>query len=471
MAELREQASRLHTASRQLFSRIVDIAERTANQDAANPPITQALAALADEMAGDARVSALAEGDDPGPAVVRPMSAKTLHVLRELNLYRDRDGVEPVWAHNGMLILNPMLGCSFGCVYCFRANEQLDDPGRFLNGKPTRVISEAEVVDRLTRHPLFVPGVTQLGLHTATTEPFLPQVRDSTFRLLDLLQRRELGNDVMIITKHPIGREDVARLGSYTSSFRVLLFLTYNAAPAEMESMGSGEGFRLRRWETLDHLARHPELSAAHYFRPIVPGWNDGPDQIEDALRFGDRLGITVIGGLKEIPQLTELSARRRLPLPLIDGSAGGKHFPPELVQRVLDTHARLGLTSTIVGDQSCGLTLMLSRVTGHAVPNVEAVRMYDRANGGPDRCMGLCPPDQLAACGAPARPTPVAVRGLLERAGHEDVGFEVTDDGVLIDRRAAGPGDSLVRSLAAHLRYAVFRSASPRAVPDDSCS
>jgi len=442
---------------------VLEVADAGVNRTVAAPRIVSELLGLSRTLAATRD----AAGGSIRSALRRTVNAKTLHALREAGLYEDGDGVQPVWPHAGMLILNTMLGCSFGCVYCFRADEQHEGVEWFLNGRPTQVVDEPTVVERLARHPLFVPGATQIGLHSATTEPFLPQVRESTFALLDLLERRGWGNDVMIITKHYLREEDVARLAAYRS-FQILLFLTHNAAPAAMETMGAGPGFLERKLRTVEYVLAQPNLAAAHYFRPIVPGWNDADEQIAAALSFGEPLGLTVIGGLKAIPKMQEISVQRGLPLPVLDNGSQDKYFPPELVDRILATHRRLGLTSTLVGDQSCGLTVMLSRLRGRAVPNVEATRMYDLATGRPAKCMGLCPPEQLAACTSPPPPAPSEVRALLSRFGIAGR-FDVEPDGVRLYSDAR-PSRQEIEALAAHLRFAVHwrsdrKSADPTAV------
>ncbi|MEN3305269.1 MAG: hypothetical protein V7603_1471 [Micromonosporaceae bacterium] len=447
-------AESLSPRGQAVLSAILEVAEATANTRVPGAAVVPTLLRLVEEIAGQSTARAGEDATTIRAGLRRVVSAKTLHSLRELRLYRDADGVEPVWPHAGMLILNPFLGCSFGCAYCFRADEQQSNVDWFLNGRPTQVVSEETVVEQLARHPLFVPGVTQLGLHTATTEPFLPQVKESTFRLLDLLDERGWHNDVMVITKHYLTAEDAARLASYTS-VRLLMFLTYNAAPAEMETMGGARGFRERRFESIDHLARYPHIAAAHYYRPIVPGWNDSDDQITDALTFGERLGLTVIGGLKEIPDLVTITRRRGLSLPTVaSGPAGEKYFPPSLVDRILGIHRDLGLTSTVVGDQSCGLTVMMSGRAGSAVSNVEALKMYDALSPRRPKCMALCPPDQLAACARPPAPALATVHRLLAHIGF-DGAAEVTETCVRL-RSAVSPSTAELDSLSAHLRYAV---------------
>jgi hypothetical protein len=470
--DITRQGETLSPLEHQHFTIILEIADRTANATASVPTLVSDLAALArDTVAGPDSSKVIRERPGVDVRLRRELSARTLHALRELRLYRDTDGVEPVWPHAGMLILNPILGCNFGCVYCFRADEQRESVDWFLDGTPTKVISEDAVVERLTRHPLFVPGQTQLGLHTATTEPFLPQVRESTFRLLELLDERRWHSDVMIITKHFVTDEDVARLASFRF-LRLLLFLSYNAAPAAMERMGARTGFVERKRHTVDAILANPVLSAAHYYRPIVPGWNDSEEQIADALTFGEPLGLTVVGGLKEIPGLDDASRRRHLSIPVVPkGATSTKHFPPELLDRILRVHQQLGLRSELVGDQSCGLTVMLSRRERRAVPNVEALRMYDAVSGQPPKCMGRCLPEQMEVCGRPPAPDHATVRDLSDRMGI-DAEVEITDRGVYL-LSPHRPEPSATAALAAHLRYAVFwqmTGAGSSGLPDAPC-
>ncbi|PJM98521.1 hypothetical protein CG740_35360 [Streptomyces sp. CB01201] len=453
--ELRAHLNDLSAYEQRVLAAAIDIANGGVNVSADAPDVADELISLARVVGAlhppQARHTTRTE---LSTRVHRTLSAKTLHTMRELGLYRDPDGVEPVWPHAGMLILNPILGCNFGCVYCFRADEQRESVDWFLSGRPTKVLEEDVLVDRLARHPLFVPGTTQLGLHTATTDPFLPQVRDSTFRILEILERRGWTNDVMIITKCYLRDQDIDRLASFTS-FRILLFLTHNAAPEGMEKMGAGPEYLARKQRTVARLARWPHLAAAHYYRPIVPGWNDSEDQIIEALTFGEALGASVIGGLKEIPNLAELGRRRGLSLPLLSSEREEKYFPRELVERILGIHGRLGLTSVIVGDQSCGLTVMLSRLNRSAVPNVEGLKAYDLATGREPRCMGCCSPEQLSACAAPPVPTEDTVRSLLERAGIK-ADFDIKADRLVV-RSEERLTERDTEFLAAHLRYAVF--------------
>jgi hypothetical protein len=370
----------------------------------------------------------------------RVATSGLLAELAEHGIYSDPAQVLGVWAHAGTVVLNPFRGCNFGCVYCFRPPEDAGPGDWFLAGQPVQVHDEAELVDRMLAHPQFVAGTTVIGLHTATTDPFLPATRASTYRMLCLLREAGLDNPVMVITKMPVTAADVAAFAD-AAPLRILLLVTYNGAPGEMETFSGVRHVREGRWASLDLLADlPPHVRAAHYYRPIVPTWNDSDEQIVECLRFGARLGITVIGGLKPIAGLDRYAARRGLPVEVLGGQHAGaastsKLFPAALERRILDHHARLGLTSVVVKDQSCALTLML-RQSG-PVPNIEAVRRYDALTGRDPVCLARCPDDQVAACDRGGQPDAAAVRRVLSRLGHPGLAFHCAGSAVRVPRGA----------------------------------
>lgn len=366
----------------------------------------------------------------------RTVAARLLAELAESGVYSDSARVSGVWPHAGSLVLNPFRGCNFGCVYCFRPREDAGPADWFLKGSPVRVHDEAKLVEQALRHPYFVPGKTIIGLHTATTDPLLPSTRPSTYRMLELLKASGTKNPVMIITKMPVTATDLEWFGK-AAPIVVLLLLTFNSAPPEMETFSGIRDLTRRRWATLDLLSdAASNIRVAHYYRPIVPDWNDSDEQIIDALKFGERLGITVIGGLKPIAGLAKYVAGRGLSgRPVESMGTTGKYFPEELERRILDHHTRLGLKSIVVKDQSCALTLMLRQRKPE--PNVEALRLYDSLLARVPQCMARCPRDQIDACSAGGLAGRLQVRDLLNQIGRSDIDFDLFHDRIEIEPKS----------------------------------
>jgi hypothetical protein len=280
---------------------------------------------------------------------------------------------------------------------------------------------------------------------------------------LSILQQAGLKNDVMIITKFYLTEEDVIKLETFSQSFNVLLLLTFNNTLKQVEPMGEGKYFKKKKWKSLDYLEKHgKKLKYAHYYRPIVSGWNDQKWQIEESLKFGDRTGVSIIGGLKNIEGLNEyVKARGLPPLPVSSSKEGqeqSKLFPSELVNKILEIHQALNLTSTIVKDQSCGLTVLLSKTK--LTPNVEALKMkdllYEQQEPG---CMGRCSSSQLAICTAPPPPSKEEVQSALEQLGMRDVEFDITPKAVILHsmehEKPLDVSSAFLKTLSARFKYA----------------
>src|SRR5205807_4393436 len=110
-----------------------------------------------------------------------------------------------------------------------------------------------------------------------------------------------------------------------------------------------------------------------------------------------------------------------------------GKILPHSLVRRILERHAAGGLTSVVVGDQSCALTRLLGSADA-PIPNVEALAATDAREGrNPSRCLGLCPPGQLVACNAPPPPTADQVQAELDHFGAWRGTFAITGGAVVL--------------------------------------
>ncbi|WP_311777499.1 hypothetical protein [Trueperella abortisuis] len=321
-------------------------------------------------------------------------------LLADNGFNNDGSQVESIWFHAGSIVVSPYRGCSFGCVYCFRptAAPIPTVDSQLADGVVVQVHDELELLKLALRSPKRIPGVTQLCLHSATTDPFLPTTRMSTRSMLMYLEENSVEDLIILITKAPLSEDDISFL-SDLKKIRIALFLDYTGADGRMERMSGHTNVREARWRARDRiLEERPECVAlAHYCRPVVEGWNDTYVQIADALRFGEPLGISVIGGLVAVPGIETAARARGLPLPAMDQIEGRKVFPATLEARITAIHEELQLSSILVKDQACALTLMDRKFTGRAEANTEAIRRYDDVLGRERPiCMARCDERQI---------------------------------------------------------------------------
>ena len=227
------------------------------------------------------------------------------------------------------LSLNHIQGCPLGCAYCIRHMYGLWD-----KDQPVALMSDAQAIDELVAHRYFQPHVTPIQVFNRATEPFLPKVRPHTYAVLEELDERELTNHVLIITRHQLKPDDVDRLNQLRH-LKVTLLFTYSG----IADLGI-EPYPSRVAATSLKLMSAPlrrKYRTILYWRPLVPGLNDGDEHLAAAFELSEHADATVFTGLFYRNQIAEYYKANGLSEPY-DGTARRKIVPETLERRVLDT-------------------------------------------------------------------------------------------------------------------------------------
>ncbi|GII60606.1 hypothetical protein Skr01_06910 [Sphaerisporangium krabiense] len=313
------------------------------------------------------------------------------------------------------LSLNHIIGCPLDCGYCVRHFW-----GNFDQKVPQLLIPTADAVDLLVDHPQFRPGATPLQLFNKATDPMLPGVKPHTFAVLEDLDRRGLGNLVLIITRFHITQQDMTRLEQLTHIRPTLLFTYSGITDDRVEPIA-------KTTTTVDSL----RTAAAHarrtkvilYWRPIVPGWNDDPDTMAHVLGVASGAGVDAIvfTGYYHKPQNASYLRDLGVTMPYGEGWQRRKVLPAELDARVVQAWRDSGITIPLYRKTSCGVTAswQLPDYNGHL--------------GVPQLC-DICPAEQVARCAAALRaPSDEEFRAALESFGFDPgTPFMVEDGHVL---------------------------------------
>lgn len=272
------------------------------------------------------------------------------------------------------LSLNHIQGCPLDCAYCIRHTYGLWD-----QRQPRALLSDAEAVEELVSHRYFQPNVTPVQVFNRATDPFLPVVRPHTFAVLEDLDRRELRNHVLVITRHAMQSDDIDRLNQL-KHIKVTLLFTYSGIDNKdiepYPSHVAAESLRLMG-EPLNRSYR-----TVLYWRPLVPGLNDSPEHLDRAYELSKSADATVFTGLFYRDQIADYYRANNLPEPY-DETARRKIVPETLERRVL---------STFAGCDS------LFRKTSCAVSYVHGEADYNGHYGIRELC-DICPLSQLDLC------------------------------------------------------------------------
>ena len=171
------------------------------------------------------------------------------------------------------LTINPFKGCSLGCAYCFRARWH-------PSVTPQEETAVAAAVDALVSHRDFVPHETPVSINVSSTDALLPEVRESTFQAIRILEQRQLRNPFGIVTKLSFTRAEISQLQAL-NYLRPIVFISLAFLPLGIEPVGVEH-----RISTMAQLSR-AGVPVVHYYRPIILGWNDSNDIIRRVMEVG----------------------------------------------------------------------------------------------------------------------------------------------------------------------------------------
>lgn len=295
------------------------------------------------------------------------------------------------------LSLNHVQGCPLGCAYCIRHTYGLWDAD-----KPVALMSDAEAVEELVGHRYFRPHATPLQIFNRATDPFLAGVKEHLFAVLEDLDGRGLTNHVLVITRAVVRREDCRRLNALRHLKVTLLFTYSGIEDRRVEPFPSAVAARSLRLATSYGSEGEPRrFRTALYWRPLVPGLNDGVRLLAKAADLSRHADAAVFTGLFYRDEIADYYRANGIPEPY-EGTARRKIVPETLEQRVLAAfrHRPPG-SPPLFRKTSCAVSY------AHGLPD------YNGHYGVRELC-DICPKAQVELCARHHR-TPTA--GELQKA------------------------------------------------------
>lgn len=185
------------------------------------------------------------------------------------------------------LSVNTHIGCGLGCKYCVLSTGIYGFPNNAL-----QVNSPRNIVNWLN-NPLtmFANGLTPIYINNRT-DPFLPDVIESTYELLDLMVHYNIVSPIILISKLAPDK----RFNCYTSKLNILYFYTYSGLTG-IDYNSDDQINQATIKEIIENVSYNNRF---HYFRPVIPGFNDSVDTVHAILKKVKGIfRLTVSGGIR----------------------------------------------------------------------------------------------------------------------------------------------------------------------------
>ena len=356
--------------------------------------------------------------DQSFPSSVQVPVARALPVLSDAEIAGLVPSLaDPFEPRKSGLSINHVIGCPIDCAYCVRHKDD-----NFQMKKPHAIMSDEAAVEALLAHAFFVKDLTPLQIFNKATDGFIPPVKPHLFRTLELLDQANLKNDVQLITRYRVLKEDCDFLNGL-KNLRVTLLVTYSGIEEESIEPISNE-IPIRSLKTA--YANAGKYKVILYWRPVVPGLNDSLAQIDFILNeLSAHAHATVFSGLfygdkmraffkvNNLPELARDTARRKI--------------IPELVEkRILERRIGTAAENRLFRKTSCAVSFVHGRAdyNGH----------YGIVNGGVREICDICPSAQLELCKSHHKtPSEAEIRQAAQKIGYENLRFHVEDGKAIV--------------------------------------
>lgn len=262
--------------------------------------------------------------------------------------------LEIVSYQKSWLSVHSFYGCNFDCKYCllFLLNE--------TSQPPHRVSSEKNAIEQLTNSRYFIADKTHVCVNNRT-EPFHPLVKESTYKMVNILNSARYKNPVGIITRLNPGQNFLKRFTKF-KNVKLFFFVTYSGLPKTVEIPSSRD--RLQLMTVLTDLG----LNVIHYWRPLIYPINTAPCSLKHVLNEVKGISnCSVATGIRISPRLFPRIKQLSSSTPIRFLNKGGTYITPHtlrilqhLADEVVDTHP-------IFFHTSCAVSFLLKEIDYNA--------------------------------------------------------------------------------------------------------
>ncbi|MRG27782.1 hypothetical protein [Laceyella tengchongensis] len=217
--------------------------------------------------------------------------------------------------------INSFVGCYLGCEYCILYS--LEFPS-----KPLKIMDEEDAVMQLLAHKYFTFGLTPISINNKS-DPLLKEVKDSTFKIMKVLERERVTNPIYLISKLELTDEDIDFLDSL--KLNVYVFYSFSGLGNHLEKVSTRyQEYRIKK------LSHARNIKKIHYWRPLIVGENDDETTIRHMLEVVSSVfDVSIVSGLRVNEKVKKAFDRLNISVPFNNYTIKHKYVEKEVFERV----------------------------------------------------------------------------------------------------------------------------------------
>jgi len=242
-------------------------------------------------------------------------------------------------------------------------------------------MSDKEAFDTLVSHKYFQPHITPIQIFNRATDPMLPNVKNHTHEILNLMDNHKLTNNVLIITRWKVSKEDCVKFNKL-KNIKLTILVTYSGiSDKRLEPVKSSIAE-----ESLLTLYKYAKsYKVILYWRPIIPGVNDSPEHIKKIKMLSKSAHSIVFSGLFYREEIAKYYEENKLPIP----------YKETTRRKILPENTEKKILQELLSNEN---EIPIFRKTSCGVAYAHKTSDYNGHYGIEELC-DICPKDQVVRC------------------------------------------------------------------------
>ncbi|MGN1012719.1 MAG: hypothetical protein ACI4ON_02680 [Clostridia bacterium] len=261
------------------------------------------------------------------------------------------------------------------------------------------------------------------------TDPFFSkEVYESTIKVLKCMERFNMKNPVMLITKGYISQKQAEELSNI--KLKVIILYTFSGLSEKLENR-----IEEKQIQSLENVYKYKSIKLVNYYRPVIEGINTSEECIEHVAKIVTKYcEASIISGVRLNTHLSKVFDDLNIYVPK-EYDPDHKVLLPETFNRINNIFEKVNPNYPTFKKTSCGVSYILGRpdYNGHSAriyycnPSCKSYSICIGTNK-----IGFCKPNcpNFAICKAESKKqvTEEEFKKLLEKIGAKGAKFQILD-------------------------------------------